>query len=1017
MTKAPPKTRQERQTNFKVVIRVRPPLNRELHGDVPFQNIVAVDDREQSITVSENLDAVMDEDGNVLANPGPYSTHSFVFDYVYDQHCTQKKVYETTARTVVDSALQGYNATIFAYGQTGTGKTFTMEGFNREGGLEARGIIPRAIEQIFGHIQKFASPKMRFLVRASYLQIYNEQISDLLKPERNNLTIREDKRRGVYVDGLSEWVVRSPAEIYGLMERGGAIRATGETKMNEMSSRSHAVFIVIAEQSETVYVDDQGQDMTTEEFQRFMSSRGARREQDMKNIESHLKQSFKVGKLNLVDLAGSERVRLSGASGQRLKESQHINTSLAELGNVISALVDAKSRQHIPYRNSKLTRMLEDSLGGNCKTTMMAMISPAFEAMQETISTLKFANRAKNIKNEAKVNEDLDQKSLLRKYERELKQLRAELEERSKNVVDKRRLLELDEQRRRAEADKMTAIRALEARSLEFMHEKEEKKKLEQRIAMLMGQMIRGDRSGVEGTPGRGDGEVHPEVHTMMKEQQEKLTKEYEFKLADLERERETIEEEKAQVDRYKQLLLKQRDIMIALTQRLVERDEQIMALQDELDAYDSHHKELEEKLDEKTAMLIKFQRISMEVNATSPYKNEELNKAMESWSHTDFQRAPGATEVENEDFDRASPAVRSTIADQRARIVQLEQKLAESVDSARNSPKSATRGEVETLLQNELDASLRQLPEASTRDAVKNLIQKVIVKVNGLSLSTDSGRGIASNTFSPVRTAADEEALRIYKEQNASLRMEKTKLLRELESLRANPPPASAASSPATAALQTRCDTLVKEREAVTTIMEQKIKVLVQSVAQNVAAVVGQHPQVAGSESSAALNKDLVALQRLVGASIAALKNAAANNGSGGSGGSGGAGNNALAPVTPSNNIGSGAGVPSSMPGRAPRPQGPPPSFQQPEQPRFSANPNVPSGGMNGQGFAGNSALGTPIALPSFPSPGYANGMGSNPNLRASYGSQGSGNSVNSWGEKDESYSAGDVYRSVERR
>ena len=140
----------------------------------------------------------------------------------------------------------------------GTGKTFTMEGFNREGNVEARGIIPRAIEQIFGHIRKHASPRMRFLVRASYLQIYNEAISDLLKPERSNLTIREDKKRGVYVDGLSEWVVRSPAEIYGLMERGGAVRATGETKMNEVSSRSHAVFIVIAEQSETVYVDDQG---------------------------------------------------------------------------------------------------------------------------------------------------------------------------------------------------------------------------------------------------------------------------------------------------------------------------------------------------------------------------------------------------------------------------------------------------------------------------------------------------------------------------------------------------------------------------------------------------------------------------------------------------------------------------------------------------------------------------------------------------------------------------------------
>lgn len=465
----------------------------------------------------------------------------------------------------------------------------------------------------------------------------------MLKPERNNLAIREDKKRGVYVDGLSEWVVRSPAEIYGLMERGAQVRATGETKMNEVSSRSHAVFIVIAEQSETVYVDDNGVEMSPEEFQKFMHGRGVRREQEMNRLEDHVRQTFKVGKLNLVDLAGSERVQRSGATGQRFEESKQINKSLTMLGYVISALTEAKDRQHVPYRNSKLTRMLEDSLGGNCKTTMMAMISPAFEAMLETISTLKFANRAKNIKNEARVNEDLDQKSLLRKYERELKRLRAELEERSKNVVDKRRLLELDEQRRRAEADKMAAIRALEARSLEFMQEKEEKKKLEQRIAMLMNQMIRGERPGGAMTPGGMSASslvssasptgylMDHEGEIIMKEQQDALRQEYESKLAGLERERVSIEEEKAQVDRYKQLLLKQRDIMIALTQRLVERDEQIMALQDELDAYDRHHKELEEKLDEKTALLIKFKRISMEVNAKSPHKSEELSSVLDA--------------------------------------------------------------------------------------------------------------------------------------------------------------------------------------------------------------------------------------------------------------------------------------------------------------------------------------------------------------------------------------------------
>lgn len=170
-------------------------------------------------------------------------------------------------------------------------------------------------------------------------------------------------------------------------------------------------------------------------------------------------QAFKVGKLNLVDLAGSERVRLTGATGRRLEESKKINQSLSALGNVIAALTDSKGRQHIPYRDSKLTRILEDSLGGNCKTTMMAMISPALESFVESLSTLKFANRAKNIKNEARINEDLDQKALLRKYEREIKKLKGELEEKAKTIVDKRRLLQLEEQRRQAEADKVSVVR------------------------------------------------------------------------------------------------------------------------------------------------------------------------------------------------------------------------------------------------------------------------------------------------------------------------------------------------------------------------------------------------------------------------------------------------------------------------------------------------------------------------------------------------------------------------------
>jgi hypothetical protein len=204
----------------------------------------------------------------------------------------------------------------------------------------------------------------------------------LLKIERTSLQIREDKKKGVFVEGLSEWAVRSPNEIYSLMQKGAMSRATATTKMNDLSSRSHAVFIIIVEQM--TIIDDNNND--DEEPPKYI----------------------KVGKLNLVDLAGSERVRVTGATGKRLEESKKINQSLSCLGNVIAALTDLKSRTHIPYRDSKLTRLLEDSLGGNCKTTMMAMISPAAEAFGESLSTLKFAIRAKKIKNEAKINEDVD---------------------------------------------------------------------------------------------------------------------------------------------------------------------------------------------------------------------------------------------------------------------------------------------------------------------------------------------------------------------------------------------------------------------------------------------------------------------------------------------------------------------------------------------------------------------------------------------------------------------------------
>jgi len=261
-----------------------------------------------------------------------FQLHRFTFDYVFDLDATQEEVYNSTAKSAVLSMLEGYNSTIFAYGQTGTGKTYTMEGFTYNNNDPNRGIIPRSIDEIFNYIESLTSSGTKFMVRASYLQIYNETISDLLKNEKSTLQIREDKKKGVYVEGLSEWAVRSPGDVYNLLQKGANNRNTSATKMNDVSSRSHAVFITTVEQM--VIIDD-GKDGYTQ---------------------------IKVGKLNLVDLAGSERVRVTGATGKQLEESKKINKSLSALGNVIYALTDTQTkRSHVPYRDSKVIQAFFNS--------------------------------------------------------------------------------------------------------------------------------------------------------------------------------------------------------------------------------------------------------------------------------------------------------------------------------------------------------------------------------------------------------------------------------------------------------------------------------------------------------------------------------------------------------------------------------------------------------------------------------------------------------------------------------
>lgn len=554
--------------NLRVAIRVRPPLPRETEDGIPFRSIAIVSQDHKSISLAEYLGAELDEierQREWEEKPQLFQLHRFTFDSVFDLDSTQLDVYTQTAKPAVQSVLEGYNSTIFAYGQTGTGKTYTMEGFTYNNKDPERGIIQRTIEDIFYFIESTSNENTKFIIRASYLQIYNENISDLLKPEKKNLQIREDKKKGIYVDCLSEWAVLSPIDLYALLKRGASFRATASTYMNDVSSRSHAVFVITVEQ------------MTTEVI----------------NGETHTQ--IKVGKLNLVDLAGSERIRITGATGQQLEESKKINKSLSCLGNVINALTDQKGRIHIPYRDSKLTRLLEDSLGGNCKTTMIAMISPAHESFSESLSSLHFAQRAKKIKNRPIINEDVNNRALIRQYEIELRNLRNELEQKNRMIQSNELIMQLQEEKEQAEQDRNEAIRELEKASRNYLLEREEKMNLEKKIKMMNSQMITGGHK-IEETP---------QFQHALKSQ----LKEYEVKLQEIEKERQQIEEDKAETEKYKGLLFKQRDIMNALANKLNERDEIIAQLQEELDACDKQdeiNESLTKRVNQLEALLIK---------------------------------------------------------------------------------------------------------------------------------------------------------------------------------------------------------------------------------------------------------------------------------------------------------------------------------------------------------------------------------------------------------------------------
>ncbi|KAK2657957.1 hypothetical protein Ddye_011009 [Dipteronia dyeriana] len=388
----------DKEVNVQVLLRCRPLSEDEQRLNVP--RVVSCNEHKREVTVLQNV-----------ANK--QVDRVFTFDKVFGPKAQQRSIYDQAIVPIVNEVLDGFNCTVFAYGQTGTGKTYTMEGGmrNKGGDLPAEaGMIPRAVRQIFDTLE---AQNADYSMKVSFLELYNEEITDLLAREdcstrsttedkqKKPISLMEDGKGCVVVRGLEEEAVYSANEIYTILERGSSKRRTADTLLNKHSSRSHSVFSI------TIYIKE-----------------AAVGDEDL----------IKCGKLNLVDLAGSENISRSGAREGRAREAGEINKSLLTLGRVINALVDHSA--HIPYRDSKLTRLLRDSLGGKTKTCIIATISPSAQSVEETLSTLDYAYRAKNIKNKPEANQKMSKTVLLKDLYLEIERMKEDVRAaRDKNGV------------------------------------------------------------------------------------------------------------------------------------------------------------------------------------------------------------------------------------------------------------------------------------------------------------------------------------------------------------------------------------------------------------------------------------------------------------------------------------------------------------------------------------------------------------------------------------------------------
>ncbi|XP_028824579.1 centromere-associated protein E-like [Denticeps clupeoides] len=403
--------RMTEESAVRVCVRVRPLIERE--AETPSA------EASQLYWKADKLSIHQIDDGNI--------TKSFSFDRVFSSEESTNQLYQSIAKSLVVSTVEGYNGTIFAYGQTSSGKTFTMMGSEH-----SPGVIPQAVEDVFQTIKN--CPKKEFLLRVSYMEIYNETVTDLLCDswKRKPLEIREGNYKNVYVADLTEELVTSPQQVLAWIGKGEKNRHYGKTKMNQRSSRSHTIFRMILE---------------------------SRERSDQENADG----AIIVSHLNLVDLAGAERASQTGAEGARFKEGCNINRSLSTLGQVIKKLSEENQRGFINYRDSKLTRILQNSLGGNAKTVIICTVTPA--AADETLSTLQFASAAKRMKNDPHVTEVSDDGALLRRYRNEIVELRQRLQEVSSvtqtTVTEKETLCQLLQEKEQLQRDQEDRIRNL----------------------------------------------------------------------------------------------------------------------------------------------------------------------------------------------------------------------------------------------------------------------------------------------------------------------------------------------------------------------------------------------------------------------------------------------------------------------------------------------------------------------------------------------------------------------------